>query len=217
MTEKFTTIDTLSSLENLAVILEKESVIACDLEADSMYHYKEKVCLLQIATNQCTYVVDPLAIGQLDSLKPMFADPKIRKIFHGADYDIRSLFRDFHIEINNLFDTELACRFLGIRATGLEPVLKKMFNVTLDKKFQKRDWSRRPLPDQMLRYAAGDTTYLVDLSNILLKGLEEKGRFFWVMEECEILSRVRPAPPVDGRPLYMKFKGAGRLSGFEKI
>ena len=211
MTEKFTIIDTCASLEKLAGNLEKASIIACDLEADSMYHYREKVCLLQMATHSGTYVVDPLAIGQLDPLKPLFADPKKRKIFHGADYDIRSLFRDFHIEIGNLFDTEMACRFLGIRSTGLEPVLKKRFNVSLDKKFQKRDWSQRPLSDQMLCYAASDTTYLVELSEILAKELTDKGRLSWVREECDILTRVRPAP-ADNGPLYLKFKGAGRLN-----
>ena len=202
---------TRSSLKDLAAELERATVIGCDLEADSMYHYKEKVCLLQLATEHLTAVVDPLVIQDLDPLKPFFLNPKIRKVFHGADYDVRSLYRDFKIEINNLFDTELACRFLGIRATGLDAVLKKFFSVNLDKKFQKRDWSQRPLPDNMLRYAARDTIYLVDLSMFMTKALEEKGRLDWVTEECDILSRVRPAPANNG-PLFLKFKGAGRLN-----
>ncbi|MBW1842045.1 MAG: ribonuclease D, partial [Deltaproteobacteria bacterium] len=211
MRKNFTVVDTPASLKRLAADLKRETVIACDLEADSMYHYQEKVCLLQIATENLTAVVDPLAVQNMAPLKQLFQNPKIRKIFHGADYDVRSLYRDFRIEINNLFDTELACRFLGMRSTGLEPVLKKMFGVKLDKKFQKRDWSQRPLPDNMLRYAAGDTIYLVDLSKILIQKLEEKGRLTWVTEECDILSRVRPAPPDNG-PLYLRFKGAGRIS-----
>jgi len=211
MRKNFTVVDTPASLKRLAADLKRETVIACDLEADSMYHYQEKVCLLQIATENLTAVVDPLAVQNIAPLKQLFQNPKIRKIFHGADYDVRSMYRDFRIEINNLFDTELACRFLGMRSTGLEPVLKKMFGVKLDKKFQKRDWSQRPLPDNMLRYAAGDTIYLVDLSKILIQKLEEKGRLTWVTEECDILSRVRPAP-ADNGPLYLRFKGAGRLS-----
>jgi len=211
MPEKINIITSLSALKSLARNLAKSTVVACDLEADSMYHYKEKVCLLQLATEQVTAVVDPLAVPNLDPLKPLFRNPGIRKVFHGADYDVRSLYRDFQIEINNLFDTELACRFLGARSTGLEPVLKKVFGVVLDKKYQKRDWSRRPLPEAMLRYAARDTIYLVDLSKILLLQLIEKQRFTWVTEECEILSRVR-ATSTDNKPLYQKFKGAGRLS-----
>jgi len=211
MTDRINIITSHSGLRALAKELSKSTVVACDLEADSMYHYREKVCLLQLATERLTAVVDPLAVPNLDPLKPLFENPGIRKVFHGSDYDIRSLHRDFQIEILNLFDTELACRFLGARSTGLEPVLKRVFGVTLDKKYQKRDWSRRPLPEDMLRYAARDTIYLVDLSKILLLQLIEKQRFTWVTEECEILSRVRIAP-TDDKPLYLKFKGAGRLN-----
>ena len=211
MTEEFTIVDTCSGLKDLATALEKKTVIACDLEADSMYHYREKVCLLQMAAEQMTFVIDPLAVGQMTALQPLFLNPDIRKVFHGADYDVRSLFRDFNIEIQNLFDTEIACRFLGMRSSGLDAVLKKMFDLSLNKKFQRSDWSIRPLPDDMLQYAAQDTAHLIELSKILLERLEETGRMEWVAEECEILSKVRPAAS-ENQPLYMKFKGAGRLS-----
>ena len=140
-------IDKTIDLEKMARSLEKETSVAVDLEADSMYHYQEKVCLVQIATEKISVVIDPLAIKDLSPLKPFFSNPDIQKIFHGADYDIRSLYRDFDIKINNLFDTELACRFLGIKETGLQAVLKMFFNVNVDKKYQKKDWSKRPLPE----------------------------------------------------------------------
>lgn len=209
--EKFLVVETRAALRNLAATLENESVVACDLEADSMFHYKEKVCLLQIATKKLTVVIDPLAVKDLSTLAPLFSNPAVQKVFHGADYDVRSLFRDFGIVINNLFDTELACRFLGIRSTGLESVIHKMFDVRLNKKYQKRDWSQRPLPEAMLRYAAGDTIYLLELSELLTQRLEDLNRLFWVKEECDLLSKVRPTPE-NNRPLFMKFKGAGRLS-----
>jgi len=115
-----------SELEKIARSLEKGKVIAVDLEADSMYHLKEKVCLIQMATKRNSILIDPLQIRNLSSLKPLFSNKNIKKIFHGADYDIRSLYRDFKIKVNNLFDTELACRFLGIKETGLSSV-KKFF------------------------------------------------------------------------------------------
>ena len=77
----------------------------------------------------------------------------IQKVFHGADYDVRSLYRDFKININNLFDTELACRFLGFKASGLDAVLTKRYNVHLNKKYQRKDWSKRPLPEEMVAAA----------------------------------------------------------------
>lgn len=204
-------VDTKSGLEDIARSLEKEKIVAVDLEADSMFHFKEKVCLVQIATKRINVIIDTLQIKDLSSLKPFFANRDIKKIFHGADYDVRSLYRDFHIKINNLFDTQLACMFLGIKGTGLDAVIQQRFNIKLDKSFQKKDWSKRPLPDEMIEYAAGDAIYLLPLTKILEKELSEKGRLSWVYEECAILSKVRP-PAFNSDPLYLKFKGSGRLN-----
>ena len=203
-------IDTAADLEEIARSLEKEKTAAVDLEADSMYHYKEKVCLIQIATEKIFVVIDPLAVKDLSSLNPIFSNPKIKKIFHGADYDVRSLYRDFEIRINNLFDTELACRFLGIKETGLQAVLKMFFNVDIDKKYQKKDWSKRPLPKEMMAYASKDVIYLLPLARMLIHKLKKIDRMTWVLEECEDLSKVRPVLSNEA-PLFMKFKGAGRL------
>ncbi|MDM8550029.1 HRDC domain-containing protein [Desulfobacterales bacterium HSG2] len=203
-------IDTESDLKDFARMLEKEKIVAVDMEADSLYHFREKVCLLQFATKWANVIIDPLQIENLAPLKPFFLRSDIKKVFHGADYDVRSLHRDFDMDINNLFDTQIACRFLGLRETGLEAVLQKRFNIVLDKKYQKKDWSKRPLPKDMLEYAARDAIYLVPLANILEDELEKKGRLSWVREECDYLSKVRAASP-DSHPLYLKFRGAGRL------
>jgi len=203
-------IDKTIDLQKMIRSVEKEKTVAVDLEADSMYHYKEKVCLIQIATENASFVVDPLAIKDLAPLKPIFSNPDIKKIFHGADYDVRSLYRDFEIRINNLFDTELACRFLGIKETGLQAVLKMFFNVDVDKKYQKKDWSKRPLPKEMMAYASKDVIYLLPLARMLIHRLKRIDRMTWVLEECEDLSKVRPVLSNEG-PLFVKFKGAGRL------
>jgi ribonuclease D len=197
-------------LENFVRIIETEKVVGVDLEADSMYHFKEKVCLIQMAAPNINVLIDPLAIKDLSLLKPIFEKSDICKIFHGADYDVRSLYRDFCITIDNLFDTELASRFLGFPESGLEAVLKKKFDVTLDKKFQRKDWSRRPLPPDMIAYAAEDARYLLPLAESLKAELDEKNRLEWVYEECELLSKVRPNS-VNNQPLYLNFKGAGKL------
>jgi len=209
--DNYKIIDTFDALKNLARTIEKEKAIGVDLEADSMYHFKEKVCLIQMAAPGINVVVDPLKVRDLSPLKPIFKKRGVCKIFHGADYDIRSLYRDFDITINNLFDTELASRFLGYSETGLEAVLKNKFGVTLDKKFQRKDWSRRPLPRNMISYAAQDARYLLPLAQILTRELEELGRLKWVQEECEHLSKVRPNTN-NNDPLYLHFKGAGKLN-----
>lgn len=196
--------------ENLSDILRNETTVGVDLEADSLFHYREKVCLIQMATPSACFLVDPLQTGDLSALKPFFADSGIRKIFHGSDYDIRCLHKDFGIEVNNLFDTQLACRFLGMPFTGLDAVLNHFYQIRLEKKFQKKDWSKRPLPEDMLAYAAQDAFYLIELSKDMEDRLLKAGRLDWFLQECEIQSRVRTAA-ANGEPRFLKFKGAGRL------
>lgn len=203
-------IETQEALLNILPIIAAEDRIGVDLEADSMFHFREKVCLVQLAAGDRNFVIDPLQVPDLSPLRPIFSDPEIRKIFHGADYDVRSLFRDFGIVVDNLFDTELATRFLGYRSSGLDAVLRERFGVCLDKKYQKKDWSRRPLSEGMIAYAAGDTRYLIPLSKILEEELAEKSRLDWVAEECWLLQQVRH-PDTEERPLFLRFKGAGRL------
>ncbi len=203
-------IDTFDELKNLTRTIKNEQIIGVDLEADSMYHFKEKVCLIQLATESINVVIDPLLIEDLSPLKPIFKNRRLRKIFHGADYDVRSLYRDFKISINNLFDTELASRFLGYSETSLEAMLKSKFDINLDKKFQRKDWSKRPLPQEMISYAAKDARYLLPLAQELTEELIKLQRHRWVQEECEYLSKVRPNTDGAG-VLYLSFKGAGKL------
>ena len=206
----FEWIESLPRLEEVARILGQAKIVGVDLEADSMHHYFEKVCLLQIAAESACYVVDPLAVRDLSALQPVFSNPRIRKVFHGADYDIRSLYRDFRVEVENLFDTQLACLFLGLRESGLEALLRSRFQVDLNKKYQRADWSQRPLSPEMVEYAAMDGRYLIPLALVLEKELEEKGRLSWVEEECQFLSKVRFPPPSQD-PLYLRVKGASLL------
>ena len=196
-------------LKQFAGELEGEKVIAVDLEADSMHRYQEKVCLLQFTIPGRTVLVDPLAIPDLSLLKPVLADRAVRKIFHAADYDIRCLFRDFKIEIHGLFDTMVCCQFLGEDKVGLADILKKYFNLSLDKKYQRADWSMRPLKEAMVRYAAEDTRHLHGLADQLEQRLKEKDRLNWVAEEFALLEQVRHNH-VTG-PFFLRTKGARAL------
>ncbi len=212
---EFPIITESSSLQNFASELRAEKEIAIDLEADSMHSYQEKVCLLQFSTSKGTVLVDPLSCSDLSPLQPVLENCGIRKIFHAADYDIRSLFRDFRITVCGLFDTMICCQFLGEEKVGLNDVLNKYFGVVLDKKFQRADWSRRPLSDEMIRYAAEDTRHLIKLSAILEEKLAAKGRLDWVREEFSILENVRPGAKEPTEPLFLRVKGAWKLSGRE--
>ena len=203
-------IQTRAELEQFVGRIGQETILAVDLEADSMFHYQEKVCLLQMAGNGENVVIDPLEVNDLSPLAPLFKNRDVCKVFHGSDYDVRSLYRDFSIEINNLFDTQLASMFMGERETSLGAVVCNRFGIQLDKRYQKKDWSQRPLPDGMIEYAASDVYHLIPLARMLMEELEEKGRLDWVREECDYLSEVRPMENCND-PLFLRFRGAGRL------
>jgi len=207
---RYDIVATPADLQTLAAELEAETAFGVDLEADSMYHFQEKVCLLQLASSRRNVVVDTMALTDLSPLKAPFRSSDIRKVFHGADYDVRCLYRDFDIRVSNLFDTQCACRFLGFKETSLEAVVKQLFGVVLDKKYQRKDWSRRPLPKEMLAYAATDVCYLLPLAQTLEAELSAKDRLSWLGEECRLLSKVRPSVGEDG-PLFLSCKGAGKL------
>ena len=203
-------IEDQQALNSLAKRLGTETTLAFDLEADSLHHYTEKVCLIQVSTTSETALIDPLAPLDLSPIAPLLANRKIRKIFHGADYDIRSLYRDFGFEVNNLFDTMIACQFLGEKEVGLAAALKKRFGVELDKKYQKADWSKRPFSREMIEYAMKDTSLLITFYSQLEGELRAKGRLAWVEEESDIVSGVRAACR-DNEPLFLRFKGAAKL------
>jgi len=207
---EYVLIENDADLKKIIPELKGESAIGVDLEADSMFHYQEKVCLVQISTQRLNLLIDPLSVKDLSPLAPVFADPRIRKILHGSDYDIRSLYRDFGVEVHSLFDTQIAARFLGLRETGLASLLYEKFHVLSDKKYQKKDWSKRPLPAPMLQYGVQDTCYLLSLVGILETELMERDRLFCVEEECELLSSVRPNSSKKA-PFFPNFKGAARL------
>jgi ribonuclease D len=193
----------------LAAELAREAVIAVDLEADSMHNYREKVCLLQFSSARRTWLLDPLAGADLAPLRPLLADASVRKIFHAADYDLRSLRRDFEISVDGLFDTMICAQLLGEERIGLADLLGKYFDISLDKQYQRADWSQRPLPPEMLRYAAGDTCHLHRLADLLEQRLREVGRLDWAEEEFALQQQVQ-FNGNDG-PLCLRFKGANTL------
>lgn len=198
-------------LAEVAVRIGSEKEIALDLEMDSLHHYREKVCLMQISTRTESWLIDPLALSDLSPLAVHLNDPGILVVMHGADYDVRSLHRDFGIEITRLFDTMIASRFLGITDFGLAALLKARFGIELDKKYQKADWSRRPLSPEMCAYAAADTSDLLPLYDQLRGELAAIGRLDWQEEECSLVCRVRVSEK-EG-PLFLACKGAGKLKG----
>ena len=156
--------------------LNSHSQLAIDLEANSMYAYREEVCLIQITIPGQDYIIDPLAVGNLSGLGNIVQSPEVEKVFHAAEYDLTLLKRQFGWELQNLFDTMWAARILGYKRYGLASMLEEVYDIKLNKKYQKSNWCKRPLSPEQLLYAQLDTHYLLQLRDHLEKELAAAGR-----------------------------------------
>jgi ribonuclease D len=208
-------IETEAELAALADRLRPEPLLAVDTEAASFHRYLDRVYLVQISSRGETAVVDPLATGGLGPIGQLLADPAIESVFHDADYDLRLLHREYGFTAQNLFDTRIAAQLLNEPGIGLAALLEKHLGVKLDKRFQRADWSARPLSPEMLSYAASDTHYLPQLRDILRDRLSERGRLGWAQEEFALLEDIRPTPTDQAEPGWLRFKGAKALRGRE--
>ena len=137
--------------------------------------------------------------------------PSIEIVFHDADYDLRLLRQDYGWATRRIFDTRIAAQLLGYKAFGLAALLDLHFGIALDKKFQRADWSLRPLSEGMLQYASQDTMYLLALRDILHAELAAKGRLGWAAEEFARLEQTQWSPE-DSSQVYLKVKGARDLT-----
>lgn len=187
-----------------------QRVIGVDTEADSLHSYFDKVCLIQISTGDEDFVIDPLKKIDLAPFGRVLADEKVEKIFHGGDYDLRILNRDFGFIVHSLFDTSVAAQLLGYEAFGLGALLERHFAVKADKAHQRADWSMRPLPPDMLAYAALDTHHLIELAAKMTGELEAAGRMEWATEEFARLEAVRYKESEEAEP-WRRVKNIGGL------
>lgn len=166
--------------------------LALDCEAAGYHRYSDRLCLVQLSVPGHTWLIDTLALDAGDALRPALEDPGREVIMHGASYDLRLLSRDLGICVRGIFDTQVAAALNGETALALSGLLERFLGVNLPKKYQRADWARRPLPAEMLNYAASDTRYLTSLADILRARLEEKDRLAWACEEFRWLERAAP-------------------------
>ncbi|MFH0985224.1 MAG: HRDC domain-containing protein [Candidatus Omnitrophota bacterium] len=177
-------IDSAASLEQLTEALLATSRVGLDTEADSLHHYFEKVCLIQLSFSGANYVVDPLAGFPLTEFLEVLSRKEL--ILQGADYDLRMLKKSFDFRPKApVFDTMLAAQVLGYEKIGLAALAEKICGVLLSKAGQKSDWARRPLSVKQLDYASDDTKYLEVIADALTRDLQGSGRMAWHRECCE--------------------------------
>ncbi len=188
-------VDSPEALAELTERLRREPRIAVDTESNSLYAYREQVCLIQFTIPGADFILDPFAIEDLSPLGPIFADTEREKIFHAADYDLIVLHRDYGFTCGKLFDTMWAARVLGWPRVGLGNLLEEHFGVHLNKRYQRYDWGHRPLDPQAVSYARMDTHYLLTLRDLEAEALRKSGRLQEAREIFEYLRTTVSEPP----------------------
>jgi len=185
--------------------------LALDTEGASFHRFLDRIYLLQLSTRDESAIIDPLPIGSPAGLGQLLQDKSVEVVFHDADYDLRLLHQDYGWHVTNIFDTRIASQLLGIKSFGLAALLDQFFDVKLDKKHQRADWSMRPLTPDMLEYAAQDTRYLLQLKDRMKAELTRRGRLHWAEEEFAKLEGTRweAEESMEG---FLRLKGARDLS-----
>jgi ribonuclease D len=206
-------IRTPEALADTVAALRREPLVGADTEAASFHRYRDRIFLVQLSSRTRTAIVDPLALPDLSPVGELLADPKVEKVFHDADYDLRIFDRDYGFRAAQVFDTRIAAQLTGEPAIGLAALLEKYVGVKLAKEHQKADWSRRPLSQAMLTYAAADTQHLPALRDALRARLVALDRLAWAEEEFARLGALRWTGATDGggADAFLRVKGARAL------
>jgi ribonuclease D len=204
-------LDTVEQVDQFLSEIADVKELALDTEGASFHRFLDRIYLLQLSTPQRSAIIDPLPIGAPKKLGELLQDTSVEVVLHDADYDLRLLHQDYGWHVTNIFDTRVAAQLLGIKSFGLAALLEQFFDVKLDKKHQRADWSMRPLTPDMLDYAAQDTRFLLQLRDRMKSELERRGRWEWAKEEFARLEGTRweAEQSMEG---FLRLKGARDLS-----
>jgi ribonuclease D len=177
-------IDTPEQLRDLCHSLAGTSWIVMDTEFLREKSYFPKFCLLQIAAPGIVACVDPLALESLDPLFDIIFDARIVKIFHSGRQDLEIFFHLRGKLPGPVFDTQIAAPLLGLgEQISYAGLVSELLGVNLTKSHSRTDWTRRPLSQEQLRYAADDVIYLEQAYMAMLPRLEKLGRMPWLEED----------------------------------
>lgn len=209
MSVRFELVETSEALAPVVDRIAKSDIIAFDLEGEfNLHRYGMHLCLMQFSDGKKTYLVDPLSIKDIRPLLDLLGDPAVMKISHGPQSDLVLIDKLYRRRARNIFDTEKAAQLLAYNKTSLSALLEKHFGMEKNVKIREKNWTKRPLSDKMLEYAAMDVAYLIKLHKILTKDLEKVGRLDWQAEENKLLESVRYVPK---KYPYFSLKGASKL------
>jgi ribonuclease D len=203
-----------AGVQSFADAARAEGRLALDTEFVWERTYSPVPCLLQLATSERLAVLDPLEDVDVGPIAELVGDPAVQLVMHAPAGDLLLFATRYGVRATNVFDTQLAAGFVGYGISmAYDRLVERALNVALQHNETFSDWSRRPLTEAQIAYAADDVRYLFDLADALVKRLEEMGRRPWA--EDEIARRYGPGATIEPDPqrAYLKVSRRGRLSG----
>lgn len=187
----FILIDDSEQLQQAAKEWKLCKELAIDLECENnLHHYGVFISIIQLSSRDKNWIVDVIKVKEINRLKEILENPNITKVFHDISFDFRILNKQFQVKPKNVFDTQMAALLLGRTKFGLSNLLEEYFKIKKEEKFQKVDWTRRPLSLDMLSYAVKDSAYLLQLKDKLTEELNAKQRTSWMKDESEYLEEM---------------------------
>ncbi len=178
-------VDTTAKLEDCCAHLAQQTWIAVDTEFMREKTYYAQLCLVQIASTKQIYCIDSLAIKHTQALQEVLESRDIIKVFHAARQDLEVMHWLCGMPPAPVFDTQIAAALLGYDdQLGYAALVEAITGTVLPKGYQRTDWTRRPLPDDQLKYAADDVRYLSEIYPVLFERLEDQNRLNWALEDC---------------------------------
>lgn len=161
-------------------------VVAVDTEFLREKTYSAKLCLMQIGIGDDQYCIDVLAIKNLEKLIELLGDERVIKLFHAARQDMEVIYQTMGLLPKPIFDTQLGAAFLGKdMQIGHTALVKERLDIELPRSQARTDWSRRPLSQEQIDYAADDVAYLGQLHQQVYTELEIADKLAWYHEEIE--------------------------------
>lgn len=204
----------------LAKILNDAPWIAIDTESNSMFAYRERVCLIQLNAGGRLFLIDPIALGDapaeghvsrsLEAIRPVLEDRSRIKFIHGGEYDVATLSRDFGICLAGLFDSQQAASLLGWEKTGYGALAERICGVKLAKEYTQYNWGKRPVDERAVEYAVDDVRFLPQIC----MQMREEIRRADLEEELDIALRA-----VEGMRWHGGFspEGVWKIRGANKL
>ncbi|MCF7986883.1 MAG: ribonuclease D [Methylovulum sp.] len=206
-------INTPEKLSELIEKIKRVSWLALDTEFLREKTYYPKFCLLQIATPDWVACIDPIALPQLDGLFDAIYNPAIIKVFHSCRQDLEIFYQIMGKLPYPIFDTQVAAPLLGFQDNpGYAMLVSSLLNINLSKAHTRADWSKRPLTEAQIEYAADDVIYLCQIYQMVLKKLAELGRSDWLVSDFAELSNPE-LYQVNPEKAWHKIKGKNKLTG----